>query len=277
MTPAPTLLQEWEAFYQEFKNSTTYALATSNAARLLPSLIDDADADEDRKMSECDASQLPTNSNAGLRRLRHSVRELEKANIQLAKFVDSLTTPTPCQPTLRTIDNNLPQPCSDPQRDTPPQYISTMAPPPAPNPAASYSTKPLATPAPRQPTLCTTANNLPPKQYFAPQRDNRPTEPLPAPNPQACPLPECRTTPRNNQSTVPGTLHLTPPTAKPTIPNWARPAVPPPAGSSPMEGVICTGNPHWPPPRPERKTIPFKKKSLTKPAADNRKDFLRPP
>jgi len=66
-TPAPTLLQEWEAFYQEFKDSITYTLATSDAARLLPSLIDDDDADDDRKMYECDASQLPTNSNAGLR------------------------------------------------------------------------------------------------------------------------------------------------------------------------------------------------------------------
>jgi len=72
-TSAPTLLQEWEAFYIDFKNSITYTLATSDAANNLPSLIDDDNADEDRRLYECELDELPTNSNAGLHRLRHTV------------------------------------------------------------------------------------------------------------------------------------------------------------------------------------------------------------
>ncbi len=115
----------------------------------------------------------------------------------------------------------------------------------------------------------------------------------PTPNPQTCPIMASQFAPPLDQRphivsgtmphtchpapiTVPGTFPPTPP-IKPTIPNWARPAVPPPAPSRPMMGLFCEGKPHWPPPRPERKTIPFKKKPQTKPAADNRKDFLRPP
>jgi len=136
-TLAPTFLQEWEAFYCDFKNSTTYALAHSSAASLLPSLVDNDDADDDCKIHKCDIDKLPTNSSAGLRRLRHSVRELEKVNIQFASFVEFNYTPAPCQPTLCTIDNNLPhlQPDLEPQRDGTPQYIPPMALPPALNPA----------------------------------------------------------------------------------------------------------------------------------------------
>jgi len=98
------------------------------------------DDDDDRKIHECDIDKLPTNSSAGLRRLRHSVRELEKVNIQFASFVEFNYTPAPCQPTLCTIDNNLPhpQPCLELQRNTSLQYVPTMAPPPAPNPARSF-------------------------------------------------------------------------------------------------------------------------------------------
>ncbi len=112
-TPAPTFLQEWEAFYLEFKKSITYTLAHSSAASLLPSLIDADEADEDRKIHECEIDELPTNGSAGLSRLRHSVRELEKVNLQLASFVESLSNSAPCQPTLCSTDNNLPhpQPC----------------------------------------------------------------------------------------------------------------------------------------------------------------------
>ncbi len=140
MTPAPTFLQEWEAFYLDFKKSTTYALAHSSTASLLPSLVDDDNADDDRTIHECDIDKLPTNSSAGLRQLRHSIRELEKVNIQFASFVEFNYTPAPCQPTLCTIDNNLPhpQPCLELQRDDPPQYAPMMAPPPAPNPACSF-------------------------------------------------------------------------------------------------------------------------------------------
>jgi len=79
-TPAPTFLQEWEAFYRDFKASTTYALAHSSAASLLPSLVDDDDADDDRKAHERAKTQHPPNNSDSIRRLRHSVRELEKVN-----------------------------------------------------------------------------------------------------------------------------------------------------------------------------------------------------
>ncbi len=236
-TPASTFLQEWEAFRTEFKQSTTYALAHSSAASLLPSLIDDADADDDRKVHESDDT-TSTNYPNGLRRLRHSVRELEKLNIQLAKVLESYDTPAPCQPTLRAIANNLthPRPCLEPPHDDTPQYVLTTALPPAPNP---------------------------------------PVRLIHYPTPQSS-----QTTDRH-PSTMHGTVLLklppTPPTLKTTIHNWARPAVLPPAAPSPMAGVFCTEKPNRPPPPPDRKTIPFKKKAQTKPAAENRKDFLRPP
>jgi len=120
-----------------------------------------------------------------------------------------------------------------------------------------------------------------------------PTEPPPAPDPQACPIPAYQPPPPTKMSlhTVCGQVPLadnpapkTEPNAFPsthlnsktTIPNWARPAVLPPTSSRPMAGLFCAGKP-WPPPCPERKTIPFKKQPQTKPTATNRKDFLWPP
>jgi len=247
-TPAPTLLQEWEAFYIEFKQSITYTLATSSAASLLPSLIDDDDAEEDRKIYDCPSDQLPPNCSAGLRRLRHSVRELEKVNLQLEKFVASLVTPELHQPTLRACGSNppYPRPGREPQRDRIPQY----APPLETSPAlhlASPNQNPTQQPGPE------------------PRRDDAPqfvptTAPPPAPN-----LSAGSSLNHTQQS---------PPTARnhSTIPNWARPAVTSPAmtvGRSCMEKK--------PPLRPERKTVPFRKKPQTKPHAANQKDFLRPP
>jgi len=66
MTLSSTFLQDWEAFYIEFKNSTTYALAHSSAASLLPSLVDDDDTNDNQKMHECNIDKLLTNSSAGL-------------------------------------------------------------------------------------------------------------------------------------------------------------------------------------------------------------------
>ncbi len=66
MTLSSTFLQDWEAFYIEFKNSTTNALAHSSAASLLPSLVDDDDANDNQKMHECNIDKLLTNSSAGL-------------------------------------------------------------------------------------------------------------------------------------------------------------------------------------------------------------------
>jgi len=42
-----TFLQDWEAFRSEFKQSTTYALAHSSAAELMPSPIVNDDDDDD--------------------------------------------------------------------------------------------------------------------------------------------------------------------------------------------------------------------------------------
>jgi len=60
---------------------------------------------------------------------------------------------------------------------------------------------------------------------------------------------------------------------KTTIPNWAKPAVPPTAALNP-------GNPHWPPPRPNPKTTPYMQKYPAKHIVTQRsrdKYFLRPP
>jgi len=236
-TPASTFFQEWEAFRTAFQQSTTYALAHSSAASLVPSLIDDDDADDDRKVHESDDTTMTTYPN-GLRRLRHSVRELEKLNIQLAKVLETYDTPAPCQPTLRAIANNPthPRPCQEPPREDTPQYVLTTALPPAPNPPVC----PTHSPTPQSPQ---TTDRYPSIMH----------------------------------GTVLLELPPTPPTLKTTIHNWARPAVLPPAAHSPMVGVFCTEKPNRPPPRPDRKTIPFKKKAQTKPAAENQKDFLRPP
>jgi len=244
----PTFLQEWEAFYNDFKKSTTYALATSSAANLAPSLIDDDDADDDRKIYECDIEHLPTDSSAGLRRLRHSIRELEKVNKKLASFVELIYTTAPCQPTLCTIVNNLPhpQPGVEPQRDAPPQDIPTMATSPAPN-------------------LISGTQNPTQQPGQEPQRDDAPQDvPMTAPPPAPDPSPR-HIQHQTQQSSLTDRRHS-------TIPNWARPAVTTPAAKS--AGMFCTGKP---PPRPGGKTVPFKKKPQTKPHAANQKDFLRPP
>jgi len=244
----PTFLQEWEAFYKDFKTSTTYALATSSAAQLAPSLVDDDDADDDCKIYECDIEHLPPNSSAGLRRLRHCVRELEKVNIKFASFVELSYTTAPCQPTLRTIVNNLPhpQPGVEPKCDAPPQDIPTMATPPAPN-------------------LLSGTQNPTQQPGQEPQRDGEPQDvPMTAPPPAPDPSPSYIQH-QTQQSSPTDRRHS-------TIPNWARPAVTTPAAK--LAGMFCTGKP---PPRPERKTVPFRKKPQTKPHAANQKDFLRPP
>jgi len=87
-TWSSTSLSEWEAFYLEFKQSTTYALAHSSAASNMPSLIVDDD-DDDQMMIEDDDSPTSTFDDS-LRQLRRSVRELEKVNQQFAQLLDSL-------------------------------------------------------------------------------------------------------------------------------------------------------------------------------------------
>jgi len=247
-TPAPTFLQEWEAFYLEFKQSTTYALAQSSAASLLPSLVDDDDADDDRQAHERAQTRQPPDNADSIRRLRHSVRELEKVNIQFAKFVESLP-PVPSHPTLRAaIDSNLPypRPCSEPQR----VEVQQHAPPTATSPAPHLTS----------PTQNSTQQPDPEPRRDAPQVVPT-TAPPPAPNlstgSSQHPIQQSSPTEHNNR----------------TIPNWARPAVTSPAAM--RAGMSCTGT--RPPPRPDRKTVLFRKKSQTKPHAANQKDFLRPP
>jgi len=239
-TPAPTFLQEWEAFYREFKTSTTYTLAHSSTACLLPSLVDDDDADDDRKIHECEIDQLPTNCSAGLRRLRHSVRELEKVNRQFAAFVETKCTPASYQPNLRTIATILlhPQPDPDPQCGRTPQYVPPTALPPAPNPLAS-SIQSQTQQSSTDRHLRTTPGAMSPIVYLVT---------IPAP----CNIPR-------PSRTIPA-----------ATPNWVKSAVPTHASMA----ISRTGKP---PPRPAKKTIPFKKTPQTKPSAANRKDFLRPP
>ncbi len=248
-TPASTFLHEWEAFYCDFKQSTTYALVHSSAARLLPSLIDD----DNGKIHECAINQLPTHSSAGLCRLRHSIRELEKVNIQLASFVELTCNPVPCQPTLCTIDNDQPYPqCLELQCAKPPQYVPTMEPPPALNSSPAST---LAYPV-QHPT-----QQLDPDPQRAAVPQAVPTlAPPPAPNLAAGSIPN-----QTQQSSPTDRQHS-------TIPNWAQPAVANPAS---LAGMSYTGQ--RPPLRPERKTIPFKKKTQTKPHVANQKDFLQPP
>jgi len=188
----------------------------------------------------------PSSWKDSLLQLQRSVKALEQVNQQFAQFLNSLDKLAPGQPTLYS-DTTVPneQPCPPPQLDHTPRHVLLKVPPPAPDPQAG--------PTP-------TCRSTPPiDQSPRAARGTMPLDPHPAPTTALKAPPPA------------------PPISKKTIPNWARPAVPPPADPSPMAGVLCTGNSHWPPPRPDRKTIPFKKKSQTKPAADNRKDFLRPP
>jgi len=239
-----TFLQDWEDFCKEFTQLTTYALAHSSTNTPLP-FDDDND---DRAMSDSSEQQKTTNNSfdESLRQLCHSVRALEKVNHQLAQQIASLENHDTWQPTLQhpVIIPQQPKPCPAPQHDHNPQYILPIEPPPAPNPQACPS---LAC----QPTPLTKQSPRP--SGTLPLLDH------PAPN------------------TVPSAFTSTPPNSKPTILNWARPAIPPPASSRPMTGVFCAVKSHWPPPQPERKTIPFKKQPQTKPTATNHKDFLHPP
>jgi len=133
MTLSSTFLPEWEVFYNEFVNLTTYALAHSSAASFTPSLI--VNDDNDQMMIEAGDDPTPTNSfDDSLRQLHHSVRELEKVSQQFAQFLESLNKRAPCQLTPYS-DTNLQQPllCLAPQLKRTPQNILLIVPPPAPN------------------------------------------------------------------------------------------------------------------------------------------------
>jgi len=198
-------------------NSTTYALTHSSAASLMPSLIVNDD-DDNQMMIKASDAPTPTNSfDKSLCKLCHSVRELEKVNQQFAQLLESLDERDPCQPNPH-LDINLQQPplCPAPQLECTPQNVLPIVPPLAPNPPAS-------------PIMA--CQLKPPKDQ----------------------------TPRLARGTLPCAYHQepttatiafppTPPTSKTTIPNWARPAIPPPASSRLMAGLFGAGKSHWPPP-----------------------------
>jgi len=187
-------------------------------------------------------------------RLRLVLRELADVNWQLFKILEKLppapdvNDPSPAptvQPPLPSAATmQQPTLCPEQLRERTPQYVLMCAPPPAPDPVAI----PLQQPAPPIEHI----------SCIAPEKSPH------APIPESTSAP-CRPT-RHPQST---------PTS---IPNWAKPAVPPPA--TPMVGVVYAGNTHWPPPRPPMKSAPFKKKPQIKPVLATRrqeKDSLRPP
>jgi len=244
-TWAPTFLQEWEAFYNDFKTSTTYAIATSSAANLAPSLVDADDADDDRKAYERAKTQHPPNNEDSIRRLRHSVRELETVNRQFAAFVESTCTPAPSQPTLRLSNPPYPQPCREPQCDEIQQHDPPLTTSPAPH-LTSNTQNPTQQPDPE------------------PRRDAPQVVPMMMP-PPAPDISDGLSQHQTQQSSKTEHNHR-------TIPNWARPVVTSPVLTK--AGMFCTGKPL---PRPDRKTVPFRKKPQTKPHVANQKDFLRPP
>ncbi len=210
-----TFLQEWEDFRNEFWQSTTHTLAHSSATELMPSPIVDDDDDDDWPMIDDGTDPPPQSSiNDSLLQLRRSVWALEKVNQQFAQFLTSLDEHAPCQPTCPS-DTSLQhqQPCPPPQLECIPQHVLPTVPPPAPDPQARHI----------------------PASLIAPVTDQNPPTVrgiMPRVNPPA---------PTNVSTALPPTS----PNSKTTIPNWARPAVPPPAISSPMVGMLCMGKPNW--------------------------------
>jgi len=183
-------------------------------------------------------------------RLCLALREWKQVNRHILNTLEKLSPapnndPSPAttvQPSLLFADNTQqPKLYPEPPPECAPQYVLLRTPPPAPDPVAI------------------------PLQQQAPPIDGSCIAPEKSPH---APLPDttrahCRPT-RHSQSTLT------------SIPNWAKPAVPPP---TPMVGVVYAGQTHWPLPRPP-KPAPFKKKPQIKPALVIRrqeKDSLRPP
>jgi len=240
-TLSSTFLQDWEAFCTKVKKSTTYALAHSSTTSPLPSPIAD---DDDQPMND-DTSPTNNSFTDSQCRLNRSAQALEEVNKQFAQLLDHLDSLTPYQPTLHESVNHLlpPPPCPEPQRHGSPQHVMMRAPPPAPNLPANTTQSP--------------AHHLASQfeQTTAPGTTS--IAHLPAPTIIPCNFPR-------------------PSTKKTTIPNWAKPAVPPPVPNL-TAGMFGMKKTNWPLPRLDRKTILFKKKPATKPIAATRKDSLRPP
>jgi len=234
-------INDFNAFYDAFIKSPTYARAQSNDNRA--SILDDDDDDVVTSMATQDATMTSAH------RLRLALQDWKQVNRHIVKTWEKIP-PTPdkdpspattVQPSPMLVDSTQqPTLCPEPPRDDAPQQAPLRAPPPAPDPVAI-------------------------SQQQAPLIDGPCIGPE---NPPHAPFPattgaRCRTI-RHSQPTLS------------SIPNWAKPAVPPP---TPMVGVVYAGQTHWPPPRPP-KSAPFKKKPQIKPALVVRrqeKDSLRLP
>ena len=297
-----TFLAGWDEFYRDFVNSPTYASANSTtASNTTLRIVDDDDNDDDRSMSY--GSDRPdTSYYASLRQLHQAARELEKVNHQLRQFLDELEEPASGLPCYHDDSTAQHKHCPDPQQErtvpSPPAPNPSDRPPMTPTPFAAFVEFPN-TPALYQPTLCTIDNNLPQPQLCPePQRDGTQMQcdnppkyvpkmaPPPAPNlarpsqyptQQPSQIDHCHLLCVDHHAPhiIPCDLSRPQPIKLTTIPNWAKPAVP----AQPAVAALTAGNPHWPPPRPNPKTTPYKKKSPAKHTVMQRreKDSLRPP
>jgi len=241
----PDFLTSFNAFYDDFIQSPTYARAHS-ADNRSPIVDDDNDDDDDDDtLTNTDAAMTSTH------RLRLVLRDLAEVNQQLFTLLQKLPpppdvnvpspAPTVQPPFLCADTTQQPTLCPEQLGKHTPQYVLMQAPPPAPDPVAISLQKPTH---PIDALSCI-AHGKPPH----------------------APIPETNSEHRRPTRHSPTTLK--------SIPNWAKPAVPSPA--IPMEGVV---SPPWPPPRPNLKTTPHKKKSPAKHTVTQRsrdKDFLRPP
>jgi len=205
----PDFINEFNAFYDAFIQSPTYARANLNNNQ--PSIVDDDD-DDIILMETQDATMTSTHQ------LRLALREWKQVNRHILNTLEKLSPapnndPSPAttvQPSLPFVANTQqPKLYPEPPRECALQSVIVCAPPPAPDPVAI----PLTQQAPPTDGSCI----APEKSPYTPLPDTRA---------------HCRPT-RHSQSTLL------------SIPNWAKPAVPPP---TPMVGVVYAGQTHWPPP-----------------------------
>jgi len=96
---AITFLTEWDAFYNDFVQSSTYTLAHSNANSNLQSLADAYGRSTKRP-------QLTPGYSQSLYQLHQVLEELEQVNDQLFQLFAAPTPPAPCPPSPKNLDNN---------------------------------------------------------------------------------------------------------------------------------------------------------------------------
>jgi len=285
----PNFLNDWNTFYDEFVQSPTYARAYSENNRS-SSIADDND-DDDTLTSESNVTMTTTSTQW----LRLALQELEKVNWHICNILGEPYPPSPhpsfsvnhpfpamTVPPLSSVENpQYPKPCPEPPRDCELQHVSLHALPPEPDPDDIQPQRPATQ---IDCTACASAPCYPnrhPQSTLTPMQNGVGLRaPPPAPDPAAIPPQRPATQIDGNAGIARAPCHLNrhPQSKPPPIPNWAKPAVPPPA--IPMVGVVYTGTTHWPPPRPPMKSAPFKKKPQIKPVLVTRrpeKDSLRPP